>query len=166
MPLRDEFRGEGIEALLSRTRRQISLFILGATALVVALVGVGGAVAGSSALDAGLDNALRARAQRIVEEIQEDLPPLPQVSPGPDVSPAPSGSPNPSEEPEESEDPDDERSPNPSDGIPPPSGSPDDEDEDEDDTTMWSALSAEDAGADAASEASPAAAATATSECA
>ena len=132
MPLRDEFRGEGIEALLSRTRRQISLFILGATALVVALVGVGGAVAGSSALDAGLDNALRARAQRIVEEIQEDLPPLPQVSPGPDVSPAPSGSPNPSEEPEESEDPDDERSPNPSDGIPPPSGGPDDDDEEED----------------------------------
>lgn len=131
MPVRDEFRGEGIEALLSRTRRQISLFILGATALVVALVGVGGAVAGSSALDAGLDNALRARAQRIVEEIQEDLPPLPQVSPGPDLSPVPSGSPSASEEPEESEGPDDERSPKPSDRIPPPSGGPDDDDDDE-----------------------------------
>ena len=133
MPLRDEFHGEGIEALLSRTRRQISLFILGATALVVALVGVGGAVAGSSALDAGLDNALRARAQRIVEEIQEDLPPLPQVSPGPGVSPVPSESPNATDEPEESEEPDDEESPKPSDGIPPPSDEPDDEDEGEDD---------------------------------
>lgn len=66
MPLRDEFRGEGIEALLARTRRQMSLFILGATALIVVAVGVGGAVAGNSALDAGLDNALVARAERIV----------------------------------------------------------------------------------------------------
>ena len=133
MPLRDEFQGEGIEALLSRTRRQISLFILAATALVVALVGVGGAVAGSSALDAGLDNALRARAQRIVEEIQEELPSLPQVSPGPNDSPAPSASPNASEEPEESEEPDDERSPGPSDGIPRPSDDPDDEGEGDED---------------------------------
>jgi signal transduction histidine kinase len=66
MPLHDEFSGEGIEALLARTRRQMSLFILGATALIVVAVGVGGAVAGNSALDAGLDNALVARAERIV----------------------------------------------------------------------------------------------------
>lgn len=83
MPLRDEFSGEGIEALLARTRRQMSIFILGATALIVAVVGVGGAVAGNSALDAGLDNALVARAERIVLEIQEELPPLPTASPGP-----------------------------------------------------------------------------------
>ena len=69
MPLRDEFSGEGIEALLARTRRQMSIFILGATALIVAVVGVGGAVAGNSALDAGLDNALVARAERIVLEL-------------------------------------------------------------------------------------------------
>ena len=108
MPLRDEFSGEGIEALLARTRRQMSLFILGATALIVAVVGVGGAVAGNSALDAGLDNALVARAQSIVREIQEELPPLPQPSPGPGESPAPSASPSESEEPEDSEKPDDE----------------------------------------------------------
>jgi len=92
VPLRDEFSGEGIEALLARTRRQMSIFILGATALIVAVVGVGGAIAGNSALDAGLDNALVARAQRIVSEIQEELPPLPQRSPGPEESPEPSPS--------------------------------------------------------------------------
>ena len=129
MPLRDEFRGEGIEALLARTRRQMSLFILGATALIVAVVGVGGAVAGNSALDAGLDNALVARAERIVLEIQEELPPLPQVSPGPDESPEPSASPSESEEPNESEAPEEDRSPRPSGDIPMPSGDPDDEDE-------------------------------------
>ena len=121
MPLRDEFSGEGIEALLARTRRQMSIFILGATALIVAVVGVGGAVAGNSALDAGLDNALVARAERIVLEIQEELPPLPTASPGPGESPNPSASPSESEEPEESEAPED-------------SEKPDDEDEDEDDS--------------------------------
>ena len=129
MPLRDEFRGEGIEALLARTRRQMSLFILGATALIVAVVGVGGAVAGNSALDAGLDNALVARAERIVIEIQEELPPLVEESPNPSVSPDPNESPNASEEPEESEKPEEERSPRPSGDLPPPSGEPDDEGE-------------------------------------
>lgn len=129
MPLRDEFTGEGIEALLARTRRQMSLFILGATALIVAVVGVGGAVAGNSALDAGLDNALVARAERIVIEIQEELPPLVEESPNPSVSPDPNESPNASEEPEESEKPEEERSPRPSGDLPPPSGEPDDEGE-------------------------------------
>ena len=132
MPLRDELRGEGIEALLARTRRQMSLFILGVTALIVAVVGVGGAVAGNSALDAGLDNALVARAERIVREIQEELPPLPEVSPGPDASPEPSASPSESEEPTESEDPGEDRSPRPSSDIPMPSGDPDDDEGDDD----------------------------------
>ena len=142
MPLRDEFRGEGIEALLARTRRQMSLFILGATALIVAVVGVGGAVAGNSALDAGLDNALVARAERIVLEIQEELPPLPEVSPGPDASPEPSASPSESEEPDESEDPGEDRSPRPSSDIPMPSGDPDDDDEGDDDGDSGRAPSA------------------------
>ena len=133
MPLRDEFRGEGIEALLARTRRQMSLFILGATALIVAVVGVGGAVAGNSALDAGLDNALVARAERIVLEIQEQLPPLPNVSPDPGTSPDPSASPSESEEPNESEAPEGDRSPRPSGDIPMPSGGPDDGGDDEND---------------------------------
>ncbi|MEI6848643.1 MAG: HAMP domain-containing sensor histidine kinase [bacterium] len=133
MPLRDEFRGEGIEALLARTRRQMSLFILGATALIVAVVGVGGAVAGNSALDAGLDNALVARAERIVLEIQEQLPPLPNVSPDPGTSPDPSASPSESEEPNESEAPEEDRSPRPSGDIPMPSGGPDDGGDDEND---------------------------------
>ena len=130
MPLRDEFRGEGIEALLARTRRQMSLFILGATALIVAVVGVGGAVAGNSALDAGLDNALVARAERIVLEIQEELPPLPQPSPGPGESPAPSASPSESEEPSESEKPEGSEKPN-EERTPQPSGDPDDEGDDD-----------------------------------
>ena len=117
MPLGDEFSGEGIEALLARTRRQISIFILGATALVVAVVGVGGAVAGNSALDAGLDNALLARADRIVLEIQEYLPPLPDTSPGPGRSPTPSASPEGSEGPGESESPEEHQSPDPSGGL-------------------------------------------------
>jgi signal transduction histidine kinase len=128
MPLRDEFSGEGIEALLARTRRQMSIFILGATALIVAVVGVGGAVAGNSALDAGLDNALVARAERIVLEIQEELPPLPTASPGPGESPNPSASPSESEEPEESDAPEESEKPD-DDRSPPPSGGPDGEDE-------------------------------------
>ena len=132
MPLRDEFSGEGIEALLARTRRQMSIFILGATALIVAVVGVGGAVAGNSALDAGLDNALVARAERIVLEIQEELPPLPTASPGPGESPNPSASPSESEEPEESEAPEESEKPD-DDRSPPPSGGPDGEDEEDND---------------------------------
>lgn len=128
MPLGDEFSGEGIEALLTRTRRQISIFILAATALVVAVVGVGGAVAGNSALDAGLDNALLARADRIVLEIQEYLPPLPSSSPGPGRSPSPSTSPDGSEDPHASESPDEQRSPGASGGAPQPSMSPGDGD--------------------------------------
>ena len=142
MPLRDEFSGEGIEALLARTRRQMSIFILGATALIVAVVGVGGAVAGNSALDAGLDNALVARAERIVLEIQEELPPLPTASPGPGESPNPSASPSESEEPEESEDPGEDQSPRPSSDIPMPSGDPDDDDEGDNDGDSGRAPSA------------------------
>ena len=130
MPLRDEFSGEGIEALLARTRRQMSIFILGATALIVAVVGVGGAVAGNSALDAGLDNALVARAERIVLEIQEELPPLPTASPGPGESPNPSASPSESEEPEDSEAPEESEKPEES-MKPEDSEKPDDEDEDD-----------------------------------
>ena len=133
MPLRDEFSGEGIEALLARTRRQMSIFILGATALIVAVVGVGGAVAGNSALDAGLDNALVARAERIVLEIQEELPPLPTASPGPGESPNPSVSPSESEEPEESEAPEESEKPD-DDRSPPPSDGSDGDGEDEDDS--------------------------------
>ena len=129
MPLRDEFQGEGIEALLARTRRQMSIFILGATALIVAVVGVGGAVAGNSALDAGLDKALYARAERIVAVIQEKLPPLPGASVDPNVSPDPTASPGASEDPGESEMPEEERSPRPSSDAPMPSGDPDGEDE-------------------------------------
>lgn len=137
MSLRNDASGEGIEALLARTRRQISLFILGATALVVALVGVGGAVAGNSALDAGLDSALRARAERIVVEIQEHLPPLPGASPSPgdsidpSASPSESESPEASETPEASESPEGDRSPDPSGGIPMPSSGPGGDDDDD-----------------------------------
>ena len=144
MPLRDEFSGEGIEALLARTRRQMSIFILGATALIVAVVGVGGAVAGNSALDAGLDNALVARAERIVLEIQEELPPLPTASPGPGESPNPSASPSESEVPEESEKPEgsekpeEDRSPRPSDGS---DGDGEDEDDSDDSGRAPSAIS-------------------------
>ena len=144
MPLRDEFSGEGIEALLARTRRQMSIFILGATALIVAVVGVGGAVAGNSALDAGLDNALVARAERIVLEIQEELPPLPTASPGPGESPNPSASPSESEVPEESEKPEgsekpeEDRSPRPSDGS---DGDGEDEEDNDDSGRAPSAIS-------------------------
>jgi len=130
VPLRDEFSGEGIETLLARTRRQMSVFILGATALIVAVVGVGGAIAGNSALDAGLDNALVARAERIVSEIQEELPPLPEESPGASASPAPSEGPSESEEPSESEAPEESEEPD-EDRTPRPSGDPDGEDESE-----------------------------------
>ena len=64
---------EGVEALLARTKRQITRTIFAATALIVFVVGVGGALASSSALDRGLDSALQARATRIVLELQEHL---------------------------------------------------------------------------------------------
>ncbi len=130
MPFGDEFGGEGIEALLARTRRQISVFILGATAFVVAVVGVGGALAGNSALDAGLDNALLARADRIVLEIQEYLPPLPGTSPDPERSPSASATPEGSEDPGASESPDEQQSPDASGDPSQPSNSPGDGDTD------------------------------------
>lgn len=84
----------GIEALLARTRRQVAGFTLVAIVSVIAVVGVGSAVAGSRAIDAGLDDALRERATDILHEIEEKLPPLP--------SPLPSGGPTESEDPDES----------------------------------------------------------------
>jgi len=84
----------GIEALLARTRRQVAGFTLVAIVSVIAVVGVGSALAGSRAIDAGLDDALRERATDILHEIEEKLPPLP--------SPAPSGDPTESEDPDES----------------------------------------------------------------
>lgn len=84
----------GIEALLARTRRQVAGFTLVAIVSVIAVVGVGSALAGSRAIDAGLDDALRERATDILHEIEEKLPPLP--------SPVPSGEPAESEDPDES----------------------------------------------------------------
>ena len=84
----------GIEALLARTRRQVAGFTLVAIVSVIAVVGVGSALAGSRAIDAGLDDALRERATDILHEIEEKLPPLP--------SPDPSGDPSESEGPDES----------------------------------------------------------------
>jgi signal transduction histidine kinase len=84
----------GIEALLARTRRQVAGFTLVAIVSVIAVVGVGSAIAGTRAIDTGLDNALRERAADILHEIHEKLPPLP--------SPAPSGDPSESLNPDES----------------------------------------------------------------
>jgi len=84
----------GIEALLARTRRQVAGFTLVAIVSVIAVVGVGSAIAGTRAIDAGLDDALRERAADILNEIEEKLPPLP--------SPDPSGDPSESEGPDES----------------------------------------------------------------
>jgi signal transduction histidine kinase len=84
----------GIEALLARTRRQVAGFTLVAIVSVIAVVGVGSAIAGTRAIDAGLDDALRERATDILHEIEEKLPPLP--------SPDPSGDPSESEGPDES----------------------------------------------------------------
>ena len=118
--------GDGVEALLARTRKQVSRFTLIAIVVVVSLVGVGGALAGSNALDAGLDRALVIRAEEIMHELQEVMPPLPSTSPDPSASPAPSGS----EEPEESAEPSEDPSAEPT-GDPtlPPGG--DDEDDEE-----------------------------------
>lgn len=87
----------GIEALLARTRRQVAGFTLVAIVSVIAVVGIGSAVAGSRAIDAGLDDALRERATDILHEIEEKLPPL--------------ASPLPSSEPTETDDPDESSSP-------------------------------------------------------
>jgi signal transduction histidine kinase/type II secretory pathway pseudopilin PulG len=84
----------GIDALLARTRRQVAGFTLVAIVSVIAVVGVGSALAGSRAIDTGLDNALRERAADILHEIHEKLPPLP--------SPEPSGDPSESLNPDES----------------------------------------------------------------
>jgi signal transduction histidine kinase len=97
----------GIEALLARTRRQVAGFTLVAIVSVIAVVGVGSAFAGSRAIDAGLDDALRERATDILHEIEEKLPPLPSPDPsgdpseseGPDESSAPGVTPSPSTSP-------------------------------------------------------------------
>jgi signal transduction histidine kinase len=123
----------GIEALLARTRRQVAGFTLVAIVSVVAVVGVGSALAGSRAIDAGLDDALRDRAVDILHEIEEKLPPLP--------SPAPTGEPTESAAPEESGSPEATPSPTPSPTLAPsespepeptlPPGGDDEEEEDE-----------------------------------
>jgi signal transduction histidine kinase len=123
----------GIEALLARTRRQVAGFTLVAIVSVIAVVGVGSALAGSRAIDAGLDDALRERATGILHEIQEKLPPLP--------SPEPSGVPSESENPEDSSTPEVTPSPGTSPGASPsesadpqptlPPGNDEEEEEDE-----------------------------------
>ena len=127
MPTRRVPGPEGVEALLARTKRQITRTIFAATALVVLVVGVGGALASSSALDQGLDAALQARATRIMLELQEHLPPFVPASPSPGASPTPEDSPKGSP---------DSRSPAPSESpsssggeIPMPSGGGEDDDE-------------------------------------
>jgi len=118
----------GIEALLARTRRQVAGFTLVAIVSVIAIVGVGTALAGSRAIDAGLDDALRERATDILHEIEEKLPPLPSPEPSgdpsesddPDESPSPRVTPSPSVAPSESPEPE-------------PTLPPGDEDEDGDD---------------------------------
>ena len=118
----------GIEALLARTRRQVAGFTLVAIVSVIAIIGVGTALAGSRAIDAGLDDALRERATDILHEIEERLPPLP--------SPDPSGDPSDSDDPDESAPPGVTPSPSvePSESsAPEPTLPPGDEDEDGDD---------------------------------
>ena len=118
----------GIEALLARTRRQVAGFTLVAIVSVIAIVGVGTALAGSRAIDAGLDDALRERATDILHEIEEKLPPLPSPEPSgdpsesddPDESPSPRVTPSPSVAPSESPEPE-------------PTLPPSDEDEEEND---------------------------------
>lgn len=120
----------GIEALLARTRRQVAGFTLIAIVSVIAVVGVGSAIAGSRAIDTGLDDALRERATDILHEIEEKLPPL--------SSPQPSGDPSESEDPEESSAPGVSPTPGTSPGASPtesadpePTLPPDDEDDGE-----------------------------------
>jgi len=116
-----------VEALLARTRKQVSRFTLLAIVVVVGLVGVGGALAGSSALDTGLDRALVIRAEKIMHELQELMPPLPSPAPSPGVTPSPSITPSPGESsgPEDSGEPSDDPSGDPT--LPPGGG--DDEDD-------------------------------------
>lgn len=123
----------GIEALLARTRRQVAGFTLAAIVSVIAVVGVGTAIAGTRAIDAGLDNALRERAADIFDKIAETLPPLPSPAPSsaPSAEPEPSGSPAPGSSPRVTP------SPSPSPSVkptrPPGDGDEDDEDEKDDD---------------------------------
>jgi signal transduction histidine kinase len=121
--------GDGVEALLARTRKQVSRFTLIAIVVVVSLVGVGGALAGSNALDAGLDRALVIRAEKIMHELQEVMPPLPSASPDPGATPAPSDSEKPNESVEPSEDPSAEPTEDPT--LPPGGGDDEDEGDDE-----------------------------------
>jgi signal transduction histidine kinase len=128
--------GDGVEALLARTRKQVSRFTLIAIVVVVSLVGVGGALAGSNALDSGLDRALVIRAEKIMHELQEVMPPLPSASPGTTSSPGTTPKPGESAEPEESgepsSEPTDEPSEDPSADPTLPPGGGDDEDEGDD----------------------------------
>jgi two-component system sensor histidine kinase CiaH len=128
-----------VEALLARTKRQITRTIFAATALVVFVVGVGGALASSSALDRGLDAALQARATRIVLELQEHLPPY--VPPGPSSSPSSGPTESPETSPEiESPEP----SPSTSGGeIPMPSGGDDDGEDSDDGESGFAPLNAQ-----------------------
>ena len=131
--------GDGVEALLARTRKQVSRFTLIAIVVVVSLVGVGSALAGSNALDAGLDRALVIRAEKIMHELQEVMPPLPSASPLPGTSPSPGTTPKPGEsaEPEESGEPSSEPTEKPSEDpsadptLPPGGGDDEDEGDDE-----------------------------------
>jgi signal transduction histidine kinase len=126
--------GDGVEALLARTRTQVSRFTLIAIVVVVSLVGVGGALAGSNALDAGLDRALVIRAEKIMHELQEVMPPLPSASSLPGTSPSPGTTPKPGEsaEPEESAEPSEDPSAEPTEDPTLPPGGGDDEDEGDD----------------------------------
>ena len=122
--------GDGVEALLARTRKQVSRFTLIAIVVVVSLVGVGGALAGSNALDSGLDRALVIRAEKIMHELQEVMPPLPSASPSPGTTPKPGESAEPEESGEPSSEPTDEPSEDPSADptLPPGGGGEEDED--------------------------------------
>lgn len=120
--------GEGIEALLVRTRTQITRFVLLATVAVVAVVGVGGALAGSRALDAGLDTALLDRAARIVHEVQERLPPIDLVAPSASPSPSDDGGDDGSDDDADNQP---DASPGASPELSPPEGSPDGDGDDE-----------------------------------
>ncbi|MCX5980123.1 MAG: hypothetical protein NTV67_05935, partial [Chloroflexi bacterium] len=124
--------GDGVEALLARTRKQVSRFTLIAIVVVVSLVGVGGALAGSNALDAGLDRALVIRAEKIMHELQEVMPPLPSASPSPGTTPKPGESAEPEESGEPSSEPTDEPSEDQSADPTLPPGGGDDEDEGDD----------------------------------
>lgn len=128
MPNRRTPGPESVESLLARTKRQITRTIFALTALVVIVVGAGGALAGNSALDRGLDAALEARAERIIHELQESLPAYVPPTGSPDASGAPSPAPSgtPRATPGASEVP--SPAPSASDSIPLPSGGGGDDD--------------------------------------